>query len=237
MADKQQLETLDEFRSRTGSFNQNSLPVGKDMETNASLTRKVSCEGRMLGFGGNTIVFCLLSEVKEKIHVIQRRLYEVCGDILADPLATDTFHITLHDLVNGSLSAKLEQEILCIQRSAMKLANDISAEGRHIRMQSTFLFNMVNTSMVLGFEPVDEESCRILMEYYERFQNVVRLDYPLTPHVTLAYFKPGRIHMEQVGRLQSVIDFAKTQEKIHTELLGEMLEYQIFSDMNHYWKG
>ena len=49
----------------------------------------------------------LPEEVKRKIQVIQSKLYEECSDILAEPLIGDTFHITLHDLLNGEKYADL----------------------------------------------------------------------------------------------------------------------------------
>ena len=228
------LETLREFLERTGSFNQSSLPIGCGMDTNPGLTRKVGAEGRLLDYHGNTVVYRLPDEAKRQIGILQDKLYAVCGDVLAEPLAEDTFHITLHDLVSGPASPELERAMREVEPAVMTRTAERSNELGTIRMRSSFLFNMVNTSMVLGFEPEDEESCRRLMRNYEVFQDIVALNYPLTPHVTLAYFKPGTIRTEQVGRLQSVIDFARAQEVIRVELSGSMLEYQIFSSMNCY---
>lgn len=228
------LETLREFLERTGSFNQSSLPAGCGMDTNPGLTRKVSAEGRLLGYHGNTVVYRLPDEAKRQIRILQDKLYAVCGDVLAEPLAEDTFHITLHDLVSGPASPDLERAVREVEPAAAARTAECSNEPGIIRMRSSFLFNMVNTSMVLGFEPEDEESCHRLMRNYEAFQDIVALNYPLTPHVTLAYFKPGTIRAEQVGRLQSVIDFARAREVIRVELSGSMLEYQIFSSMNCY---
>ncbi len=228
------LETLREFLERTGSFNQSSLPAGCGIDTNPGLTRKVSAEGRLLGYHGNTVVYRLPDEAKRQIRILQDKLYAVCGDVLAEPLAEDTFHITLHDLVSGPASPDLERAVREVEPAAAARTAECSNEPGIIRMRSSFLFNMVNTSMVLGFEPEDEESCHRLMRNYEAFQDIVALNYPLTPHVTLAYFKPGTIRAEQVGRLQSVIDFARAREVIRVELSGSMLEYQIFSSMNCY---
>ena len=57
-------------------------------------------------FIGNTIVF-LPDEVKIRIYAIQEQLHRECSDILAEPLIKDTFHITLHDLLNGEKYADL----------------------------------------------------------------------------------------------------------------------------------
>lgn len=53
-------------------------------------------------------------------------------------------------------------------------------------MMTTWVFNMVNTSSVLGLKPADEESLRRLDEIYTTQEDVVRLGYALTPHVTKA---------------------------------------------------
>lgn len=236
MRDRKKMETLEEFRFRTQSFNQNSLPL-EGMETNPGLIKKVNQEGNFLEYRGNTVVFVLPREIKEKISVFQEKLYSLCREILAEPLEADTFHLTLHDLASGPPSGSLEHRIRETRFGAAKKTAGLSREGETIRLRSTFLFNMVNTSMVLGFEPEEEESCQRLMRYYEAFQETVRLSYPLTPHVTVAYFRPGRISGEQIGRLQEAVDFVKAREQLKLELTGAMLEYQEFSDMNHYWRG
>ena len=229
------LETLQEFQQRTCGFTSSSLPSGS-METNPGLSKKVDREGKFLEYQGNTVVFNLPWKVKEKILALQGELYRLCGEVLAERIEAATFHITLHDLVSGPPSAGLEQEIKRTEHAAVRAVNELSGDKGGIRMRSTFLFNMVNTSMVLGFEPGDQESCLKLMGYYEIFQRIVPLDYPLTPHVTVAYFRPGRISEGQVCSLKKAVDFAKFQETLETKLTGEMLEYQVFSDMNHYWK-
>ena len=59
------------------------------------MKKKVDNFGKTKTFIGNTIVFLLPKEVKEKIHVIQNKLHKECGSILAEPLVKDTFHITM----------------------------------------------------------------------------------------------------------------------------------------------
>ena len=228
------LETLQEFQVRVGSYNRTSLPGNSSMDTNRNLEKKVDGFGKMKTFIGNTTVFLLPEEIKKKIHTIQNKLHEECDFILAEPLIEDTFHITLHDLLNGEKSEELQWRMGEIQGRAKQLVHQIAERNEEIRLKSSVLFNMVNTSMVLGFEPVDEESCQKLMEYYELLQEVVYLNYPLTPHVTVAYFKPCRIEVEQVNKLQQVIEWVNTRESIEVTLSTKMLEYQIFSNMNCY---
>jgi hypothetical protein len=97
-------------------------------------------------------------------------------------------------------------------------------------MKTTWLFNMVNTSIVLGLAPADEESWRRLDAMYTTLEDVVRLGYALTPHITMAYFLPGTYTQEQVQRLSA------TLRHVDLEITLDMknLVFQEFSDMNHY---
>lgn len=231
------LETLEGFRARTEAFLYSSLPVGGTLETNPNLTHKVDGQGNLLPFGGNTVVYSLPEPVRRQLARVRAALYDRCGAVLAQPLGEDTFHITLHDLVNGLPSPRLEEEMRSVGPLALAEVERVRAETEPVHMVSTALFNMVNTSMVLGFAPADEASCARLMGYYQRFQRVVTLHYPLTPHVTVAYFRPGRYGPEQVDRLQEAVAWAAAQPPISLALSGAELEYQCFSSMARYWNG
>ncbi len=229
------IETLAEFHERTGFFTQHSLPDHGELCLNPNLSKKVDETGDFLPYYGNTVVFCLPESAKERIRALQAALYTASGSILARQLDPATFHITLHDLANGPSPALMEQEVPQIQQHALDLVGALQAEVGAIRLHSSCLFNMVNTSMVLGFVPSDEESCHRLMTFYQRLQEVLRLDYPLTPHVTVAYFRPGRICTEDVAKLNKVIAHWKCEPALTLELCGADLAYQLFSSMNHYW--
>ena len=228
------LENLAAFRARTEGFIYSSLPRDGGLETGAGLRRKADESGRLLPFQGCTTVFPLPEAARERVRAVQDGLYARCGTCLAQPLAADSFHITLHDLVSGPPSPALEAEIARVQPAALALVEALRRENAPISMTSTALFNMVNTSMVLGFAPADEESCAVLMEAYRRLQAAVPLNYPLTPHVTVAYFRPGWLDQGAVAQLQRAVDWVQAQPPISLTLSGGGLEYQIFSDMNHY---
>lgn len=229
-------EDLHTFRARTGGFVHDSLPWDGGFETSAGLSLKVGPEGSMAPFGGNTVVFPLPEAVKREIARMQDRLYRTCAPVLAEPLTVSSFHITLHDLLSGKLSQELRARMDAVRDLAAARVRRITETRETVRLHSTALFNMVNTSMVLGFAPADEESCGKLMAYYELLQEAVRLDYPLTPHVTVAYFRPGTVSAEWVKRLQEAVDEVGKWETIAVELPAESVEYQCFSDMNHYWR-
>lgn len=232
------LETLSMFWERTAGFVSDSLPHNRGFQTNDNLPLKISPDGKMEPFIGNTVVFPLPEHVRQEIGSVQARLHHSCAPVLAEPLEVLSFHITLHDLLSGKPSQELNDRINCAQGPALKYLKQITQKHETVRLHSTALFNMVGSSMVLGFAPADEESCNRLMTYYELLQEVVHLNYPLTPHVTVSYFRPGYITAEFVEKLQTVINEVNNQQsRIDVELPVETLEYQLFSDMNHYWNG
>lgn len=66
------------------------------------------------------------------------------------------------------------------------------------------------------------------------YGEVHALDYPLTPHVTLAYYRPGCIEGDRLARLRRAIREANGQWKPELELYTMALAYQEFADMNTY---
>lgn len=231
----EKLETLSMFWERTAGFSSDSLPHHAGFQTNDHLPLKISSDGHMETFIGSTVVFPLPEYVRQEIASVQARLYHRCAPVLAEPLEASSFHITLHDLLSGKPSQELRCRIEHAQGPALQCVKRITETRETVRLHSTALFNMVGTSMVLGFAPADEESCSRLMRYYELLQEVVHLNYPLTPHVTVSYFRPGYITAEYVAKLQETIDEVNSrQNRIFVELPAETLEYQTFSDMNHY---
>lgn len=231
-----ELESLSAFRARTSGFTADSLPHSGGLQTNEHLPLKVAASGKLAPFMGNTVVFPLPERVKQEIGPIQRELYRTCASVLAEPLEAASLHLTLHDLLSGKPARELEERMGRVRDPALSCVGRIAEKGGTVRLRSTALFNMVGASMVLGFAPADEESCERLMTYYALLQEVVCLGYPLTPHVTVAYFRPGHIGAEMVEKLRAVVDEVNAQEKIEMELSANTLEYQLFSDMNHYWR-
>ena len=227
------LETLAAFRRRTDAFIWDSLPPDV-LQTHGRLGDKVGAEGKLQPFWGSTVVFCLPQPAKAWLARVQAALYAQAGDLLAEPLDPDGFHITLHDLVSGCDRAGVEQDMARLRGPARQCVRELVSRGEVIRLRPTAVFSMVSTSVVLGFEPSEETSCRRLMEYYEQMQQVHALDYPLTPHVTLAYYRPGCIEGDRLARLRRAIREANGQWKPELELYTMALAYQEFADMNTY---
>ena len=208
----------------------NSMPQWGDFTTNPNLRKKVDDAGNLLPYAGNTVVFLLDDDTKDKLRQLQDSLYQAAPDMLAKPLQMSTFHMTLHDLANGVPDQQgLGDWMAYTQEQAARILSGWN-DFRPIRMKATRLFNMVSTSIVLGLAPADEDSWGRLDEMYMTLEGVVNLGYALTPHITMGYFTPGTYSQEQVRRLNRVLDAVD----LEITLCPENLVLQNFSDMNHY---
>ena len=66
------LESLNEFRKRTNSFNQSSINI-EGFYTNHNLINKINYDGKMAEFIGNTVVFNITDDVEDSIYNIQNK--------------------------------------------------------------------------------------------------------------------------------------------------------------------
>jgi hypothetical protein len=94
---------------------------------------------------------------------------------------------------------------------------------------------MVSNSLVLGLYPADELEYNKLMELYEAINKVKTLDYPLTPHITLAYYNVHGFTEESARKLEQLIgEWNQRIENMEIELNTGNLYYQKFVNMNRY---
>lgn len=207
-----------------------SLPEWGDFSTNPKLTKKANQTGAFLPFYGNTVVFDLDNNTKLALQGLQEKLYRSAGWMLAQKLDPSTFHMTLHDLVNGP---ERSDALLQSMEEAKKKALPMLAQWHGqvtLRMKTTWLFNMVNTSIVLGLAPEEEDTWHRLDEMYTALESVVPLGYALTLHITMAYFKPGTYTQYDLNCLRPALH----PVGLEVTLSLEDLSYQEFWDMNHY---
>lgn len=207
-----------------------SMPQWGGFATNPNLRKKVDEEGNLLPFLGNTVVFLLDDETKESLRQLQKSLYQAAPEMLAQPLQKSTFHMTLHDLANGMPDQPGLQDYMNYTRERASQILPGWKDAPPLRMKATWLFNMVNTSIVLGLAPADGESWRRLDEMYMTLESVVNLGYALTPHITMAYFRPGTYSPELVQRLSAAL----RNVDLDITLRLKNLVLQNFTDMNHY---
>lgn len=226
--DKNHRESLEEYKIRTQFMQENYLK--ETMQTSPGLSEKVSPDGHFRPFWGDTIVFQLDEDVKFSLKQIQEQLYESCGDLLADPLDPELFHLTLHDL-DHVWGCDSRWDDTCWK--AKKILGNLP-DGE-VMLTPVSVFSMVNTSLVLGFQPSDEESCHRIMDWYEAFEDE-RL-FPLncfpTFHITLAYYRPG---CHRTENLLVVLKEIGNEPLPFLLLKKEDLVYWRFKDMNYYYR-
>ena len=232
------METLHEFHARVDGFQRDSLPPEGHLTTKPLLVEKVAPDGGLLPFFGNTMIFDLPAETQLQIARMQLLLHHRCSPMLAAPLAPSTLHMTLHDLLNGVDEAALREPVRQTGRQAKAiLVGQREAQQPPIRLTSTLAFNMTCGSVALGFAPDTEADCTHLMAMHKAYQDVVALNYPLTPHVTLAYFKPGSYGPGEVAQLAAALSEINALPKVHIAVDAHCLHYYTFEDMNTYIRG
>lgn len=224
-------ETLQQYRERTG-FMWDSLGQYGGLLTSGGLAMKVDPDGRFKPFYGDTVIFLLSQPMIHWLEGIQDELYMVCGECLAEHIAPETFHVTLHDLLNQV--EHMPEGVARNQREAMLAIEEARGMYPHsIAIRSNCVFSMVGTSIVMGFEPATEYDCAMLMAMYECFQQIVPLSYPLTLHVTLAYYKPGEYDDEMLFRLRDALQRIG-RERREWRLDMQELHYATFESMAQY---
>ena len=232
------MESLQAFHARVDGFQRDSLPHDGPLATKPLLVEKVAPDGRLLPFFGNTMIFDLPAETQLQIARMQLILHHRCSFLLAQPLAPATLHMTLHDLLNGVDASALAEPVRRTGEAARAiLRQQRTAQLPPIRLTSTLAFNMTNGSVALGFAPDTEADCAALMAMHGDYQAVVALDYPLTPHVTLAYFKPGSYAPADVARLAEALREINALPRVHITVDAGCLHYYTFEDMNTYIRG
>lgn len=228
-------ETLRQFHDRVDGFTHDSLPHFGGFETRDSLRDKVAPDGTLTPFFGSTVIWELDDAAKRALAERQAMLYARCGFCLAQPLSPDTFHITLHDLVSSPDAAAIEAAAASTAAHAERLLTSLRPEGiPALHLHATAMFSMVSTSVVMGFAPDSEADCAALMRLYERFHAVQPLGWGLTPHATLAYYRPGEYDERAVNALRDVFRENAALPPLEITLQPELLRVSCFTDMNHY---
>ena len=227
------METYQAFLDRVSVFEIDTLDLGKSyFKGKASLAYKINENNKLKDFFGDTIVFDLDYETKRKISDLIDNLYLASPECFAERLCSDTLHMTLHDLSNSpcpdEISEAMEKNMTGVIERAPLVQN------LKIKMRSNFIFNMVNTSIVLGLIPKDENEHRKLIDLYGLFDEVYKSDYPLTPHITLAYYSINGFNELSAKRLEATVNNLNTKTKLDIELDTNNLFYQRFTGMNKY---
>ena len=226
------METYKEFLDRINTFEKKDVSFGDtDFCVNPSLVKKVDEDNAFRTFYGDTIVFDLDNATKEKLAEYVGKIYERAPECFCEKLIPRTYHMTLHDLSNAPILDEVAAELFDNELKVLEFKKKIDA--CKIKMKSKCIFNMVNTSLVLGLYPVDEEEYEKLMKLYFFFDEVKELGYPLTPHITLAYYNVNGFSVESARKLEKVVADLNECE-LEVELNVKELYYQKFRSMNDY---
>lgn len=226
------MESYKEFLDRINSFEKKEVSLGKGyFVVNSSVAQKVNGENIFKNFYGDTIVFNLDDATKEKLASYVEKLYKTVPECFCEKLVPNTYHMTLHDLSNSPVLENVATEVFANELAVVEKREKVKV--REIKMKSKCIFNMVNTSLVLGLYPVDEEEYTKLMELYTLFDEVKELDYPFTPHITLAYYNVNGFDVVATKKLEAVVRELNNCE-MEIELDVNNLYYQKFRSMNDY---
>lgn len=227
------MENYREFLDRIYSFEKCETDYGNDFFTgNPSIAQKVGKDNKYKDFYGDTIVFDLDNDTKEKVAKYVERLYQSAPACFCEKLDTGTFHMTLHDLSNSPVLQDMSAEVFENELRVIEKSSEILKQQK-IQMKTSYVFNMVDISLVLGLYPASEEDYNKLMELYYLFDDVKKLGYPLTPHITLAYYNINGFDADSARKLEKVIR-ELNQNEFEIVLDMKNLYYQKFISMNQY---
>jgi len=231
------METYQDFLDRINSFEHKiwSFAPGH-FQGNPSLEKKVKQDNLFRPYYGDTAVFHLDLAAKTVLAQWLDKLYAAVPECFSERLVTDTFHMTLHDLSNSDDFSEIVEDVAWNKEKIQDLCNEIP-DFHTIKMRSKCMFNMVNTSLVLGLYPANEAEYCKLMNLYEAFNKVRELPYPLTPHITLAYYNVNGFCEASARKLEELVCRLNCEELKHEMeivLKAKNLYYQYFDSMNHY---
>ncbi|MDE6251784.1 MAG: hypothetical protein K2M78_03985 [Lachnospiraceae bacterium] len=229
------METYQEFLDRINLFEKKEINYGnKYFKGNPSLSQKINKDNTFRNFYGDTIVFALDDIIKEKLGEYVELLYRSAPECFCERLVPNTFHVTLHDLSNSPDLRDVAEELFDNELKVIEKMGEMQKhEKAKIKMKSKYIFNMVDISLVLGLYPADEDEYRRLMELYFIFDKVKKLNYPFTPHITLAYYNINGFDLQTARILEDAVNQLNDNE-IEIELNVNNLYYQKFKSMNDY---
>ena len=229
------METLHEFDERTGSFQTDSVPYEPVFALPPSLEEKVAPRsGSLRPFHGNTVAYFLDDRVRDLVGSIASSLHARFGESLSLPLPVEMAHVTLHDL---HASPDRDQVRPLVEASSAR-ASALVARARGIgpiRTVATAVFNMMNTSVVIGVRAVDEEEHRKLLTARGLFDEVVPSG-PFTPHITLAYYRPAMpVPLPPDEFRDALAQLTGRVADVPVALAPERLHALRFDSMGDYW--
>ena len=230
------MESYISFLNRTNSFETERFALdNRYFVPRDSLKAKVNMDCKFKEFCGDTVVFTLPVEVISKISGMIDILYREVPECFATRLPDETLHMTLHDLVNSESTGRVRD--LMIQNSKLmeQIKQSRMIPHREIRLKTNYIINMVNTSLVLAIQPCSKSDYQRLMKTYNIFEEVVKLPYPFTPHITLAYYNVNGFEATSSRKLSKVVTSLNHRKNYFEFCIDtSRLVYQTFTSMKDY---
>ena len=224
------MSLLSEYEQRTSWKYE---PISGSFHTHERLAKKVNPEGSYAPFAGSTVVFRTDIYCQQIIALMQKVLFHNLNgsDMMASVLPAYTAHMTLHDLFSPDINGNIPDSLKRASSIVQKIQREYS--GRKLTMKADRIVNMVSKALVLMLKPQTEEDYQFLLELHHRFDSIQRLPYPLTPHITIGYFKPGMLDGNLLGKAVDSAQIRPENAPVF-EFYPESLTAQYFADMQHY---
>lgn len=229
------METFESFLART-AYQQPQLLIAPGYFTpDERVKHKVKPDNSFRDFFGDTTVFDLDDEAKAHISALQNALYEQIPECFCARLSPGTLHMTLHDLSSSFRLEEVASELFANEIKLLQTIREQPIPAQTIRMKSNYIFNCVDTSLVLALRPENAGEWHKLQKLYETIEQVKACPYPLTPHVTIAYYNYNGFSAAAAEKLSSVV-YELNRQDFAVTLDTKKLYYQKFTDMNAYFK-
>ncbi len=234
------MESYNDFLNRVNAFETPTFGIAlEDFKPSNSVFQKVTSNNRFAPFYGDTIVFDLSIALKNLVSYLTHMLHSELPNCFCERLHDSTVHLTLHDLVNCPSREEVSEKMDSNLRRIVDMIIDNPVKKTTIDLRPVCVMNMVNTSVVLALQPVSEEDYYKIISVYEMFEEIVKLPYKFTPHITLAYYNRDGFSYSDVLKLKATIE--KVNEVIAANpfnsqvfVTTEDLFYQRFTSMNYY---
>lgn len=211
----------------------------KEWVISERLSEKITQDGKMKPFYGATSVIKLSNEDIAKCREIQQRIMEPHGDMFVR-LYPETFHVTIHAFSNAYT---VSPDVREINEDIQKIQCDIEREfilisqahrDKMINMRSIGVSTGGRDVVSLKFVPDSMEDYRVIMNLFDRFEDIYPLGKPYVPHVSLGYFKLKRFAPNEVQGLYHTLHQINQHLKLSIKLDIKQLVYQHHFHMNHF---
>lgn len=133
-----------------------------------------------------------------------QKLYDEVPACFAEAFPVSSYHMTLHDLSSGSRLSSLMPELESNRQKLKQQLASRSLFSPKIKMRSSFIFNMVDTSLVMGLVPDREVDYVNLMSLYRLVGGVMPLPYPFATR-DFSLLKCNGFSAEEARKLKKLV--------------------------------